>query len=161
MNITESTVFAPHGVFCRAIPTTYSISHIIDFFSDVILVRDLHCTLIFSKEHYDALAIPDPAKNTFYDARVSHLSWIPGHDEEGYLIAHLISASMHKRNAELRAAGIIPTFDEYMCHMTLVNPAPFQDIYTAYAETMNSKLESGERSLEISFYDAGYVANTE
>lgn len=85
-------------------------------------VDDLHCTLMYSREHAPHTVSAFKLLNsgpTAYHASVMELESWAGHDNKGYLVAKLFCPMLHERHAQWKKLGARHSFPDYQPHMTL------------------------------------------
>jgi hypothetical protein len=117
------------GLYSAVEPTENSVKKIIELakaagFED--LEPDLHCTVMYSP----TAAIPEDVateySQPFYNAIPLEFKWWEGHDKDGYLVLALKSPLLAKEHQRLKEAGCVPTFDDYIPHITLKNKFYFE-----------------------------------
>lgn len=107
------------GSYVSVKPSEFAKSLIYDLCREMGLAHaesdSLHCTLMYSP-YVSANYRPDTTKK--YQAELGELSlYGPNKD---FLVVELISPALQARHEELKALGLVHSYDEYRPHITLV-----------------------------------------
>jgi hypothetical protein len=153
--INEATADLPAGLFAKATPTADSVVAITDRFSELPLVDDLHCTIIYSKTAANNIVLPSIPRASRFGAVGVEVEYYAGHDKEGYIVLQLKSLALEKLNKDFAESGLEATFKEYMPHVTLVSPVPDYSVLEAKVKKINEELK--DKPLKLEFYYGGYT----
>lgn len=83
-----------------------------------------HCTVMYSKSALTGCSVAEAQRIARQmtgpvQARVERFNYWDGHDNEGYLVAELYAPDLARWHNVWKDLGAIPTFDEYLPHVTL------------------------------------------
>lgn len=115
-----------NGFYSWVNPTNESLEEILEYFPELKFtaeqVVDLHVTVMYSK-----MAIPadcsskvEPLFTTTVFA--TGVEYWEGHDKDGYLVLKLTRDGLERLHNKWKSCGAVPTFEDYVPHMTLRTP---------------------------------------
>lgn len=110
------------GLYSAVQPDTDTVSWLSDLcnrlgFTDV-KPGKFHCTIMYSPDK-------TPAPNDVeldgldYPAVAREVTYWDGHDDLCHVILKLVSTKLHGEHQRLKQMGCVPTYDEYVPHITL------------------------------------------
>ena len=166
----QTTFSSSEGCFVKLVPDTISIKKISNFFPDLKLVDDLHCTLIYTDQPIQNVIFPDIDRHHRFAAEGVELDYWSGSDNEGFVVLKLKSESvreLQKKFADaIKRSGCDPLsayqrkimkMDGYIPHITLVTPAAGKENWMKKIQEENVKLK--KYPLPLKMYYGGYVGN--
>jgi len=129
------------GCYSAITPDEDSCNIVVNLAKSLGLTTDaqkLHCTVMYSK--VAPTTVPQCRSRATYEATISKVEHWSGHDDAGYVVAHLDCPLLHKEHARLRNLGCKPTFDDYTPHMTLFSGIDLDDALSAAIAKANKNL---------------------
>jgi len=130
------------GLYCAVQPDDATKFRVIRLCEDLGVVTDynkLHCTIVYSREVALTQEVIDTCKN-HPTGRITFIEYWSGHNNAGYLVAHVVSESAHMFHERLLRAGAEHTYNPYNPHMTLCKGLEMTDVLQASILEVNKKL---------------------
>ncbi len=159
--IKEQFMECPHGIYIKVTPTTDSVIAIKRAFAKLenngqTLLDDLHCTVMTARPSQPDVSVfvPSIDKDRRFYARVSHLEYWPGNSENGYIVCVLDSPDLDYLQQQFREGGLVPTFEDYKPHVSLMHPVNNPDDMYPIIQEINDSLDNDNY---LEFYYGGYV----
>lgn len=124
----DSPYTGSNGLYSAVTPTTSSSREISTFCREANLqdINPDHCTVMYSETAVNNVNEAKLFTRSVYKAVAIKLKWWPGHDKKGYLVLVLDSPELQEEHNRLKDLGAVPTFNEYVPHITLKEGATFQ-----------------------------------
>lgn len=153
--LAEARISGPHGIFIKLTPTTDSILTLVDRFPEI-NVNDLHCTLVYTKEPFYDVKLPELKPDDKWYGAGHKLEYFDGFTKVGFIILHLESSQIKILQKKFFEAGFPERsdFSESKPHVTLVTPAKKED-WEDYMKEHNHILET--QPLHLQFVYGGYA----
>jgi hypothetical protein len=146
-------VDCPGGFFVKALPTTESAVLLASYFRVLDPLQiDLHATVLYTKQTAVDVILPKIDKHSRYSAIGKELLYWESND--GNIVLKLDSPDLVALHQQFKDAGLVPSFPEYIPHVTLIHPCEYNH-YQHLMNDLSSRLSSAPLSLE--FYYGGYT----
>lgn len=153
--LSEARITGPNGIFIKLTPDTDSILALVERFPEI-NVNDLHCTLVYTKEPFYDVPLPQLGINDKWYGTGHKLEWFEGATKVGFVILHLESSQIHILQKKFFEAGFPDRsdFPEYKPHVTLITPAKKEE-WQGYIDEHNKVLN--DRPVHLQFVYGGYA----
>ena len=133
-----------NGFYAWVNPSNESLEDILEYFPEMNFtakeVVDLHVTIMYSKTSIpvECAAKVEPKFSAAVFA--TSVDWWEGHNKEGYLVLKLTRDSIEQLHNKWKACGAVPTFEDYVPHMTMKTPfAKNQKLLDVLNERLSTK----------------------
>lgn len=139
------------GLYCASIPDDASKFRIIKLCEDLGITidhRKLHCTLMYCP---DAAPSKESVDRCLHGCggRITFVEYWTGHNDQGYLVAKIVSNDLQDMHERLIQAGAKHTYSPYNPHITLAKDIPMTEALEQRISQVNELL--APQSIRIAF----------